>query len=93
MCFAGDGAAKNSLYVDYMESKVGNRSIRLIADNDFSGRQTAKYLRSYGFDVKIFDWGRLGDLVKIKMDLRDLAGIVNNRRTVCPLMILYQNYS
>jgi len=79
MCFAGDGAAKNSTYADYMKSKVGNRPIRLIADNDFSGRKTAQYLRSYGFDVKMFDWGRLGDLVKLKMDLRDLAEIIKSR--------------
>jgi len=79
MCFAGDGAAKNSPYIDYMKSKVGQRTIHLIADNDFSGRKTAKYLRSYGFDVKMFDWGRLGDLVKLKMDLRDLAGIIRSR--------------
>ena len=78
MCFAGDGAAKNSPYVGYMKSKVGNRSIRLIADNDYSGRKTVKYLRSYGFDVEMFDWGRLGDLVKLKMDLRDLAGIIKS---------------
>lgn len=79
MCFAGDGAAKNSPYMDYIKKKVGDRCIRLIADNDFSGRQTAKYLRSYGFNVKMFDWGRLGDLVKLKMDLRDLAGIIKSR--------------
>ena len=79
MCFAGDGAARNSPYADYMKSKVGSRIIRLIADNDFSGRKTAQYLRSYGFDVKMFDWGRLGDLVKLKMDLRDLAGIIKSR--------------
>jgi hypothetical protein len=79
MCFAGDGAAKNSPYVEYMKDSVGNKTIHLIADNDHSGRQTIKYLRKYGFTVEMFNWNRLGDLVKLKMDLRDLAGIIKSR--------------
>jgi hypothetical protein len=79
MCFAGDGAAKNSPYAEYMRSQVGGRTIRLIADNDYSGRQTAKYLRKYGFTVESFAWSNLGVLEKPKMDLRDIAGIIRSR--------------
>ena len=79
ICFASDGAAKNSPYTEFMKSKVGDRTIRLIADNDFSGRQTAKYLKAYGFKVEVFDWQKLGDLAKVKMDLRDLAKVIKSR--------------
>ncbi len=73
MCFGGDGASKNSPYVEYMKAKVRTREILLIADNDTSGNGTADYLRSYGFTVKVFNWKKLGELAKPKMDLRDLG--------------------
>ncbi len=72
LCFAGDGGAKNSPYVEFMKKQVGSREIRLIADNDPSGQKTASYLRKYGFDVKVFDWNLLKK-AENKMDLRDLA--------------------
>ena len=79
LCFGGDGAAKNSPYAEYMQKKIGSRTIRLIADNDESGRSTAGYLRSYGFKTEVFNWKKLGDLSTPKMDLRDLANIVKSR--------------
>jgi hypothetical protein len=79
LCFAGDGAAKNSPYTEYIKKRVGNRIIRLISDNDHSGKQTAKYLRKYGFTVEVIDWNRFGSLSKPKMDLRDVAGIIASR--------------
>lgn len=79
MCFAGDGGAKNSPHKKYMECSVGNRTIRLIADNDSSGQETVNYLRSYGFKVKVFGWKQLGDLAEPKMDLRDLAKMIKSR--------------
>ncbi len=79
MCFGGDGASRNSPYVNYMKAKVGTRDIRLIADNDSSGKSTADYLRSYGFTVKVFNWKKLGELAKPKMDLRDLAWVIKSR--------------
>ncbi len=72
MCFAGDGAAKNSPYTELMKNKVGSREVRLIADNDPSGQKTAGYLRKYGLKVKVFDWNLFKKAEK-KMDLRDLA--------------------
>lgn len=77
MCFAGDGGAKNSPYIEVMKKKVSSREIRLIADNDPSGQKTAGYLRKYGFKVKVFDWGLLKKAEK-KMDLRDLAWQLKN---------------
>ena len=77
MCFAGDGGAKNSPYVEFMKNQVGSRKIRLIADNDPSGQKTACYLRKYGFDVKVFDWNLLKK-AENKMDLRDLAWQLKN---------------
>ena len=79
MCFAGDGAAKNSPYVEYMQKNIDNRVIRLIADNDHSGRQTARYLRRYGFTVEMIDWNKFGSLSKPKMDLRDITGVIASR--------------
>ncbi len=77
MCFAGDGGAKNSPYIELMKKKVSSREIRLIADNDPSGQKTAGYLRKYGFKVKVFEWDFLKKAEK-KMDLRDLGWQLKN---------------
>ena len=78
LCFGGDGAVRNSPHTQYIKSEVGTRTIRVIADNDVSGREAASYLKSYGFKVEVFDWKKLGELVKSKMDLRDLAFIIKS---------------
>ncbi len=72
MCFAGDGGARNSPYTNYMKNRIGSRDIRLIADNDESGKKTVGYLKKYGFKVKAFNWSYLKSEEE-KMDLRDLA--------------------
>ncbi len=78
LCFAGDGAVKNSPHIQFIQNKVGTRTIRVIADNDKSGRETASHLRSYGFTVEVFNWKKLGGLAKPKMDLRDLGWIIKS---------------
>ncbi len=78
LCFGGDGAVKNSTHTKYIKNKVGNRTIRVIADNDVSGRETASYLKSYGFTVETFQWKKLGELARPKMDLRDLGNIIKS---------------
>ncbi len=78
LCFGGDGAVKNSPHIKYIQNAVGTRVIRVIADNDVSGRETALYLKSYGFKVETFNWKKLGELAKPKMDLRDLAWIIKS---------------
>lgn len=72
MAFAADGSSRNSHHKVFMINKVDNRHIRLIADNDASGKKVATYLMAYGFKVKIFNWSAI-KVAEKKMDLRDLA--------------------
>ena len=77
LCFGGDGAAKNSPHIEFIKNKVAGKTVRLIADNDPSGKKTIGYLQSMGLEVEVFDWDQLQE-VKQKMDLRDIAWMVDS---------------
>ncbi len=70
LCFGSDGAVKNTPHIEYIKDMVGKRTLRVIQDNDQSGRSVIRALRSMGLHVQAFVWGKHA---KPKMDLRDIG--------------------
>ncbi len=78
LCFGSDGSAKNSPHKQYITDTAAGRTIRLIADNDDSGKKTAAYLKEMGLNVVEYQWNQL-QANKPKMDLRDIGWMIKNK--------------
>ena len=75
MAFASDTGAKNSHHRKYIQEKIGNRKVKLIADLDSSGFKVKSYLEAYDISVELFNWSKI-NIAKKGADLRDIAAKV-----------------
>lgn len=76
IAFGGDGSIKNNHYAELIKSKIGNRLVVVIGDNDKSGQSTLEGFIQLKLNAVLFPWP---PSAPEKVDVRDIANVIKEQ--------------